>query len=120
MLRILLALLTSAALIVGIAPSAGATTCCATQVEFKPCKGVKRCVWGGDPDSAFIEVRAATKKTALARAAKVVKNIKSAKVTPRSFDVHAFKGRKRVLAKTHKLKGPHWYYSDKQECWYVK
>ena len=120
MRRILLALLTSAALLIGITPSASATTCCAKQVEFKPCKGVKRCVWGGDPDAAFIEVRAATKKTALARAAKVVKNIRSAKVTPRSFDVYAFKGHKRVLAKSYKPKGPHWYYSDKQGCWYVK
>src|SRR4051794_28851075 len=68
---------------------------------------------GGDPDSAFVEVRAATKKTAVARAAKVLKNIKAAKVTPRSFDIYAFKGRKRVFAKTYRLKGKHWYYSDK-------
>jgi hypothetical protein len=119
MRRILLALLTAAALVVGIAPSASAVTC-AKLVEPKPCKGVKRCTWGGDPDSVFIEVRANTKKTAIARAAKVVKNIKSAKVTPRRFDVYAFRGRKQVQAKTYKPKGRHWYFSYKQECWYIK
>src|SRR5688572_9351932 len=105
MRRILLALLTAVALVVGIAPSASAVTCCVNVVELKPCKGVKRCVWGGDPDSVFIEVRAATKKTAVARAAKVMKNIRSAKITPRSVDVYAYKGRKRVLAKTYKPVG---------------
>jgi len=119
MRRILLALLTAAALIIGIAPDASALTC-AKVVQPKPCKTVKRCVWGGDPDALYVEVRAATKKTALARAAKVLKNIKAAKVTPRIVDIYAFKGHKRVKARTYRLKTKHWYYSEKKQCWYIR
>ncbi|GAB3275762.1 hypothetical protein GCM10027589_01060 [Actinocorallia lasiicapitis] len=117
MRRVLLALVSALALVLAVAPAAEACEKCVKLVEPKPCKGISRCDWGGDPDGVFVEVRAKTKKAALAKARQAVKNVKGAKVRPRTLDVLAFHGKKRVLSKTYRLSGPHYVYDEKQECW---
>ncbi|GAA3229667.1 hypothetical protein [Actinocorallia longicatena] len=122
MRRILLALVSAFALIMAVSPGAQACEAkCVKIVEPKPCKGIKqRCDWGGDPDAVFVEIHAKTKKKALAAARKAVANVKGAKVRPRILDVQAFKGGKRVLSKNYKIKGPHYVYLEKEDCWTVK
>lgn len=119
MRRVVLALIMAFAMVGGTAQAALACACTKV-VEPKPCAGVRACDWGGDPDAIWVEVKAPSKKAAQARAKRVVANMKSEKVKPRSLDVVAYAGKKRVTNKTYKLAGKHWVYDAKEDCWTVK
>ncbi|MEO3781818.1 hypothetical protein ABGB12_00680 [Actinocorallia sp. B10E7] len=123
MRRLLLTVLMAGGMVMGAATQAGAAgVTCVTVKAPKACKGVKRCEWGGDPDAMWVEVKGGTRKLALSRAAKARANLGAAEVKPRTVSILARAGRKNkiVLSRTYKLKGKHWYFSYKKNCWYVK
>lgn len=114
----LVSLIAAFALVTGTSGAAQAAFC-VKPADPRPCAGVKRCDWGGDPLAVFVEVHSKTKKNALYRAKKAIANVQRAKVRPRTLDVVAFKGSKVVYLKTIKLKGPHYAFSKKKRCWTV-
>jgi hypothetical protein len=118
--RVLLALVSAFALIVMASNGAEATAKCVKVVSPKPCKGIKRCDWGGDPDGIFVELHTGTKRLARARTKAVLANVRRAGVRPRGLDVIAYRGKKRVLAKSYKIKGRHYSYSVNEDCWTVR
>ncbi len=121
MRRMLLAVVAACGLVTGAASEAGAVTCVIVR-EPKPCAGVPFCTWGGDPDAVWVTIKAGTYELAFSRAAMVRYNLRSAKVKPRVLDLLVLKGRKQavVLSRTYRLKGRHWYFSPKKNCWYAK
>jgi hypothetical protein len=70
----------------------------------------------------WVTVKGGTRALALSRAAKVRRNLQKAPVKPRFLDLLALKPGKSAVAleKTYRLKGRHWYFSYKKNCWYVK
>lgn len=122
MRRMLLIVLMACGMVTGAAGQAAAGVTCVPVKAPKACEGVKRCEWGGDPDAIWVEVKGGTRKIALARAARVRANVKAAEVKPRTVSLQIRHGRKNrvLLSKTYRLKGKHWYYSYKKNCWYAK
>lgn len=105
-------------LLLGLPGQASAAVC--VTPDPRPCAGVQRCSFGGDPDAMYVTVKAATKKLALKRADKAVRNLREARVKPRIVDVVARVGKKRVRSKTYRLPGRHWKYSYTRNCWVVR
>ncbi len=122
MRRVLTTVLLACGMVTGAATQAGAGVTCVPVKAPKACEGVKRCEWGGDPDAIWVEIKGGTRKLALERAAKARANVKAAKVKPRTLSIQARYGKKNrvALSKGYKLKGKHWYYSYKKNCWYAK
>lgn len=106
------------ALVLGVPGAASASWC--VKPDPRPCHGVKRCTFGGDPDAMYVTVKAASRKLALQRADKVVRNLRAAHVKPRIVDVIARVGKRQVRAKTYRLPGKHWRYSYAKNCWVVR
>jgi hypothetical protein len=119
--RMLLIILMAGGMVAGAAGQAAAGVTCIPVKAPKPCKGVKRCAWGGDPDAIWVEVKGGTRRIALDRAAKVRANVKRAAVKPRTISLEVRHGKKNriLLSKTYRLKGKHWHYSYKKNCWYA-
>lgn len=122
MRRTLLTVLMAFGLVMGGASQAGAAVTCVTVKQPRPCAGVARCTWGGDPEAVWVTVKGGTEELALSRAAKVRGNLLTAKVKPQFLDLQALKGKKKtvVLSRTYRLTGKHWYFSYKKNCWYVR
>ncbi len=122
MRRMLLTVLMAIGMAVGGATQASAGVTCVPVKAPKACKGVARCEWGGDPDAIWVEVKGGTLKLALSRAARALANVRAEKVKPRTVSIQARRGKKKkiVLSRTYRLKGKHWHYSYKKNCWYVK
>ncbi|GAA0946713.1 hypothetical protein [Actinocorallia libanotica] len=123
MRRISMIVLLVCGMVTGTAAQAGAAgVTCVPPKAPKACEGVKRCEWGGDPDAVWVEVKGGTRKLALARAARVRANVKAAEVKPRTLSIQARHGRKNkiALSRSYRLKGKHWHYSAKKNCWYVR
>ncbi|WP_106399916.1 hypothetical protein [Actinocorallia populi] len=118
----LLTVLMACGMVTGAATQASAGITCVPVKAPKACEGVERCEWGGDPDAVWVEVKGGTRKLALSRAAEVRANVKAAKVKPRTLSIQARYGKKNriALSKGYRLKGKHWYFSYKKNCWYVR
>ena len=63
MRRMLLIVLMACGMVTGAATQAAAGITCIPVKAPKACEGVKRCEWGGDPDSIWVEVKGGTRST---------------------------------------------------------